>query len=229
MRLDTKSFFLKKDKEKKDLFPVGMICFKGFQGSGKTLTMVKKCFDIKKAFPNCKIYSNMFLFGVDYELFRSNTDLLNCLKQNNGTDGIIFLIDEAHLYFNKKNGIPLEVMQQLCLNRKNRRLCLMTWQIWEDVDPMLRKQIKTVVNCRRVWNLQINTYTNGEQLRYDKKESEFVAPKLYVEIFKHNNLYYSRYDTYEVIETNKEYDRTITAARGAPPAQLIDIKVKKGF
>ena len=42
-------------------FPTGSRVYKGYQGSGKTLSMVKYAQDIVKKYPNCAIFSNIRL------------------------------------------------------------------------------------------------------------------------------------------------------------------------
>lgn len=220
MVIDWSSFIKKYTRPKGKMFPLGMTVYKGLQGSGKSLSLTKDAFDIKSEFPSCVVFSNMFLSGIDYNLFTSVQELIDALQYKNGDDGVLILIDEAQNYFNKKTGVPIEVMSQLCQNRKNRRCILMTSQIWEDLDVMLRKQVKTVVNCRKLFNIQINTYHNGEELSFDKQTGEYVAPKRFTKVFKHNDKYYARYNTLEVIQTNEQYNRTLTMAQGAPPAPV---------
>lgn len=220
MIIDWSSFTKKYTRPKGKQFPLGMTVYKGLQGSGKSLSLTKDAFDIKKEFPDSVVFSNMFLSGIEYNLYSSTSDLIDALQYRNGNDGVLIIIDEAQNYFNKKTGVPIEVMSQMCQNRKNRRCILMTSQIWEDLDVMLRKQVKTVVNCKKVFNIQINTYHNGEELSFDKMTGEYVAPKKFTKIFKHNNQYYERYNTLEVIQTNETYQRTLTMAQGAPPAPV---------
>lgn len=228
MIIDWSSITKKYTKPKGKMFPLGMTVYKGLQGSGKSLSLTVDAFDIKKEFPDCVVFSNMFLYGIEYHLYKSVSDLIEALKFRNGSKGVLILIDEAQNYFNKKSGVPLEIMSQLCQNRKNRRCILMTSQIWEDLDVMLRKQVKTVVNCSKVWKFQVNNYFDGEQLTFDKFSSEYVAPKKFTKIFKHNNFYYSRYNTLEVIQTNEQYNRTLTMAQGAPPAPVnVHTNIKK--
>ena len=119
-------------------------------------------------------------------------------------------VDEAHLYFNKKTGISLDVLTSISQQRKDRRRIILSSQIWEDLDISLRKQVKEVVNCRRFGFLQINTILKGETLHWDKFEGAYIADKDYTEIFKHNDWLYSRYDTRQKIIKNDKYNRTIT-------------------
>lgn len=221
MVIDWSSLVKKYTKPKGHMFPLGMTVYKGLQGCGKSLSLTKDAFDIKKDFPECVVFSNMYLYGIEYNFYKSVSDLVNCLSYKNGDKGVLIIIDEAQNYFNKKTGVPLEIMAQLCQNRKNRRCILMTSQIWEDLDVMVRKQVKTVVNCRCILGkFQLNTYHNGESLSFDKLSGEYVAPKRFTKIFKHNNEYYNRYNTLEIIETNESYNRTLTMGQGAPPAPV---------
>lgn len=227
MIIDYNSFIQKYERPPKHQFPVGMIVYKGLQGSGKSLSETKDAFEIKESFPNCKVFSNMLLYGIKYTFIRNTADLREALEYKNGANGVLIVLDEAQTIFNKKNGVPLEVMAQFCQNRKNRRLILMTTQIWEDLDVMLRKQIKTVVNCNCIFGkIQVNTYHDGENLSYDKLKGEYVAPKRFTKVFKHNKKYYDRYDTFEVIQTNEQYDRTLTGGRSSPPT-AVSVTIKK--
>lgn len=231
MVIDWRSFLFKYKRPPKNQFPAEMVVYKGHQGCGKSLSLTCDAFDIVKDFPNCKVFSNMKLYGMGYVPITSNNDLINALQYKNGELGVLIILDEAQNYFNKKNGVPIEVMAQFCQNRKNRRCILMTSQIWEDLDVMLRKQVKTVVNCTCLFGkIQINRYLNGYELSFDKMTGEFVAPKKFTKVFKHNKKYYSRYETLEIIQTNETYNRTLTMAQGAPPApvnvQISNRKVK---
>lgn len=230
MVIDVSSFFKHWTRPPKKQFPSYMVAYTGFQGDGKSLSLIQDVFEIKKDFPDCLIFSNMKIKGLDYTLLTDIVDLVYCLQVENGDKGILIVLDEAQNWFNKRGGIPMEIMSEFCQNRKNRRCILMTSQIWNDLDVPLRKQVKKVVTCRNYFKkLQVNTYSNGYKLSFDKQSGEYVAPKLYTKIFKHNDEYYDRYETLEKIQTNKEYDRTLTMAQGAPPAPVnVQLTYKKG-
>ena len=95
--------------------------FIGYQGQGKSLSMVDYAFRVKEAFPNCIVYSNIKLFGIDYNFIFSDEDVKEALSVQNGADGVLVLLDEAHLYFGKKTGIGLEVLTAISQQRKDRR------------------------------------------------------------------------------------------------------------
>jgi len=214
MKIDWKSFKNKKTPEKGEKFPTGSRVYKGFQGSGKTLSMVKYAFDVKTQFPDCKIYSNIRLFGISYVFIEQNDHadalLRYALAEQRGDKGVLVLLDEAHLYFHKKTGIPLDVLTAISQQRKDRRKLVFSSQIWEELDISLRKQVKEVVDCRSMLGfLQINRVTDGETITYDKMKGEWQAKKLYTLVYKKNDLYYHRYDTYQKIISNQQYERPL--------------------
>lgn len=175
----SKIIYKKWVKPKKNLFPTGSRVYKGYQGSGKSLSMVKYALDVVKAYPNCQVYSNMIIKGIDnFNFINSDSELKEALSLRNGTDGVLVLLDEAHLYFGKRGGIPLDVLTAISQQRKDRRRLVFSSQIWEELDISLRKQVKEIVSCRCVFGcVQINTISNGETLSYDKLAGEYVAKR----------------------------------------------------
>lgn len=210
MRVFWDTFTKKWTKPKKGLFPVGSRVYKGYQGSGKSLSMVKYAQDIAKAYPECQIYSNMWIKHINnFNYIGSDEDLRQALAVRNGEAGVLVLLDEAHLYFGKKSGIPLDVLTAISQQRKDRRRIVFSSQIWEELDISLRKQVKEIVSCRCIFNcIQVNVISDGETLSYDKLNSVYVAKKIRTEIFKHNNELYNSYDTFQKIITNEEYSRS---------------------
>lgn len=220
MKIDYKSFTKKYIRPKKNLFPTGTMVFKGFQGSGKTLSAVHYLFHLKQEFPECLIYSNVLIKGLeDFDLIQTDEDLARALQESNGHKGIVIFLDEAHLFFNKKTGISLDVLTAISQQRKDRRRLIFTSQIWEELDVSLRKQVKEVVSCRCfLGKFQYNTISDGESISYDKLKGTWTAKKLRTEIFKHNQELYDSYDTYQKIIRNDSYHRDISPQ---PDVQLL--------
>lgn len=225
MKIYWNTFPKKRTPEPRGSFPVGSRVYKGFQGSGKTLSMVKYALDLSKKFPNCYIFSNIKINGIKNYQYIENDDILKyALTLKRGADGVLVLLDEAHLYFNKKNGISLDVLTCISQQRKDRRRLVFSSQIWEELDISLRKQVKEIVSCHKFGPIQINTISDGESLTYDKLQSAYVAKKISTEIFKHNDELYNAYDTFQKIITNQEYERSIT---GSPVNIEVQAKLKK--
>lgn len=209
--IDWKSFKEKGLKKLKNEFPIGTRAYKGFQGRGKTLSILHDVLKIREKFPDCIIFSNIKIENLNnYYYCCKDDDIYFGLNFDNGEKGVINIIDEAHLFFNKKTGISLDVLTQISQQRKQRRKIFISSQIWEDLDISLRKQVPEIVKCWNLGNIQINRISNGESLRYDKAKSEYVADLIGFSIFKRNKPLANRYDTFQKIETNQSYNRELT-------------------
>lgn len=254
MRIYWDTFTKKWHRPPRNQFPTGSRVYKGFQGSGKTLSMVKYAKDLLKAYPDMVIFSNINIYGIEqlyyhqayddeqkcyyyerdngnYQFIHDDELLKHALMFRNGTGGVLVLLDEAHLYFNKKTGISLDVLTAISQQRKDRKRLVFSSQIWEELDISLRKQVKEIVNCRCLLGfLQINTIFNGETLRYQHNldgSSGYNAKKISTEIFKHSDYLYNSYNTYQKIITNQQYDRPLTSSSPLPISLLLQTKQKK--
>lgn len=226
MKVDWISFRKKYVRPPQNLFPIGSIVFKGFQGSGKTLSMVHYVQLLKNQFPKCHIYSNVIIKNLDYIRIKNDNDLSLALSDSNASDGVVVLLDEAHLFFNKKRGISLDVLTAISQQRKDRRRIVLSSQIWEELDISLRKQVKHIVSCHSFGHIQVNTIYDGESLHWDKMQSAYVANKIYTEVFKHNKELYDSYDTYQKIVNNTEYSRTPSASPSSSTVVLDKKSIK---
>lgn len=208
LKIDFKSFKKKGLKKPKNAFPVGTRAYKGYQGRGKSYSIVADTIEIQKKFPECVVFSNIKIEGLkNYYYCQTDDDIYFGLSFDNGEKGVVNIIDEAHLFFNKKTGISLDVLTAISQQRKCRRKIMISSQIWEDLDVSLRKQVPEIVKCNNFGNIQINKISRGETLHYDKQRSEYVADLAGFEIFKRNVDVADKYDTYQKIETNKTYQR----------------------
>lgn len=230
MRIYWDTFIKHRTRDDKNAFPTGSVVFYGYQGNGKTLSMVAYAFQIKKEYPKSVIFSNVRLFGIDYTYLFSDEDVKAALSYQNGKDGVLILLDEAHLYFNKKTGIGLETLTAISQQRKDRRRIVFSSQIWEELDISLRKQVKDIVKCNRFLNMIILNYMDGETLSYNKLESQYEAKHVRYEIYKLNDEYYKRYNTYQKIVTNDEMIAPLSArAPTAPLSVEATVNYKKGI
>lgn len=187
-------------------FPTGTRVYKGFQGSGKTLSMVHYSLQILKKYPDCICYSNIIIAHERVRYFCSNDELEKILQLEVGDNGLLLLLDEAHLFFNKKRGISLDFLTAISQQRKNRFHIVMSSQIWEELDISLRKQVKHIVNCHSILRtIIVNDVSDGETLTYDKLEGAYVAKKLYTYVFHMTKKETSMYNTYQRISRNDEY------------------------
>lgn len=203
IHVDWKSVRQKLTPDKRDLPPMGMRMYIGPQGHGKSLSMVHDAWEIKRKYPNMKVITNMDISFAD-EKFKGTIGLKKAMKINNGEKGVLLVVDELQLFASKKQGIPYEVFQGLCQQRKKRRFLMGTAQDWEDVDVSARKKVAEVVKVRRFWKFQYNELFDGYSIKYDQKAGEWVCKSKGAWIFKHNDELYNMYDTYAEISTNDE-------------------------
>ena len=92
-------------------FPyAGMWLFTGAQGSGKTLLLMHMVKQIHEQYPDALIVSNISIFGIPCIPYQGIGDFD---KYNNGSKGIIFVIDEIHILFNALESakMPVSTMQ----------------------------------------------------------------------------------------------------------------------
>lgn len=232
MIIDYKSFFKKKTLSDKGGFPYGSRVYKAHIGGGKTLSMTHDIFELKKAFPDMVTFANFNIYGLsDFYLITNENEMFDALKYSNGDKGVVVAIDEAHLFWSKKDGIPIEVLSSISYQRKDRRKIMMTTQVWDELPVSTRKQVKEVVSCNRIFNIQWNIIYNGNLLKYDKKESEYVAPKINISVFKHYDDLYKSFNTYQKAIKNSDFElETLVAGRSSPPtATNVNVKLKKGL
>lgn len=206
MKIDFKSFLKKKSKDKNNGFPYGSAVYVAHIGGGKTLSMVYDAKKIQEKFPKCKIYANFNIKGINnFKLVTNSKEMDEALADTNGGAGVLVLIDEAHLFWMKKDGIPVEVLSSISYQRKDNRRIMFSTQIWDELPVSTRKQVMCVVKCSRFLNLQINSVFDGHLLKYNKLTSQYEAPRSYTYIFKHNDELYNSYDTRQKAIKNSEF------------------------
>ena len=165
----------------------------GAQGSGKTLLSVALLFELSKIFPNKKIFSNTTLYNINYEKYDFDGLLENIKNNNNYYDNSIILFDEIHIflnsldYYKKQNRLVQGFFSQL---RKRKIFLIGTAQYILNVDVRIRRQAKRVFEIfkrnNHIYEVHIHLIDG-----YFTQEIDTVFLKL--------DMYYNKYDTYEII------------------------------
>lgn len=148
-------------------FPyAGMWLFTGAQGSGKTLLLMHMVKQIHEEYPEALIVSNISIFGIPCIPYTGISDFD---KYNNGSKGVIFIIDEIHILFNALESakMPLSTMQVWAQNRKNRRLILGTTQRFSRAAKGVREQTTWHYECRRPLFWCLYRYRVFDGAKYD--------------------------------------------------------------
>lgn len=124
----------------------GLTLYTGKQGAGKTTALVEYLERMRRRFPNAIIVTN---FGYKYETMPMN-DWRDFFEVRNGTDGVIFAIDEIQNEYNSNDWktFPEGLLSEITQQRKQRVKIVATSQVFTRVVKQLREQCYEVVECR---------------------------------------------------------------------------------
>lgn len=192
--------------------PDGIWVFCGPQGCGKTLSAVQTARKIAKDYPSARVISNFdfeLCDGSRPEEFNSYDQLS---EEDNGIEGIIFVLDEIHVLWNslESKNIPVSEMAALCQMRKSRRLILGTSQVYSRIAKPIREQLKYVILCRNFLRvLQVNAVC-------DPAESVEIQGNIHPELVANKFWFHSPelYRAYETLEKINRIDRTAKQIAG---------------
>lgn len=196
-------------KEHPEYFdPSGFIVCVGIQGGGKTLVAVNYVYKLMQYYPKCLLVTNINLtnYPVDNKRvfkFESPEDFK---KYKNGYAGVIFLIDEIHLYLGSQKGnnnINPEVVQEICQQRKQRIHIVGTTQFYAQLNINLRRHFDTVVLCESGFfgYKQKISILNRESINSKESSNQVIEGEVKEKYSYWRAPYmFNRYDTYAVIE-----------------------------
>lgn len=194
-------------KDNPDYFyPKGLMVFCGPQGSGKTLSMVQYITKLTYAYPKAILCTNVDIKGInkttqviEYQGIQSLTDI------ENGTNGVIYCIDEIHLEFNSMESlqIPIEVMIEVSQQRKQRKHIIGTSQVFGRIAKAMREQINIAIVCKNYLGfIQHNKMIYGEET--EEVEGKLKAKTYANFIWIHTRELYESYDTYKKMKRYRE-------------------------
>lgn len=107
--------------------------------------------EMRKKYPKLKIYTNFGYTEQTAPLLKM-TDLLN-RDLYNGTDGVVFAIDEIQNEFSASTSrdFPESILSLITQQRKNHVVVLCTSQVFTRVAKPLREQAFKVIECSTLW------------------------------------------------------------------------------
>lgn len=181
----------------------GLTLFCGQQGCGKTASMVNYLEKIREEYPNCLVVTNFGYVHQDKAL-GSWDDLFN---MNNGTDGIVFAIDELQNEWSSGDhkDFPISILSVVTQQRKNAIKIIGTTQVFKRVVVQLREQATEVAECKTFcgrwtftkcfngedYNIMIESISEDKKAKVIRKwRSSFVQTDRFREL----------YDSYSVVE-----------------------------
>lgn len=188
----------------------GLTIYCGRQGGGKSISMVEYLDRIKKIYPNCMIVTNFNYIRQDMPF----TDWRQFTTLRNGTDGIIFAIDELQNEYNSTNwqDFPEEILSVVTQQRKQRIKIVATSQVFTRVVKQLREQCYEVVECKTFfgrWTKQKCFDADDYNYIIDNPtpERKFRTPKKWRYSFIQSNYIRNSFDSYAVVKNmeNKQF------------------------
>lgn len=189
-------------------YPAGIWVFCGPQGAGKTLSAVKCLKEICKEYPKAIVCANIEVKGIDNQVIPF-TDYAQLQELDNGTNGIIFFLDEIHVLWNslESKDIPISEMATFCQMRKNRRVIIGTSQVYGRIAKPIREQLQYVVDCHNFFNiLQFNSVLDPRE--YEEKDGHVEGQLLATQIWFHTPELYDSYDTlFKIKKATREREK----------------------
>ena len=188
-----------------DMYGVHIFC--GRVGCGKTISMVRSAQDIKRRFPNVKIYSN-FTTDISDGMINSWEDIINIdnIDENGVNQGVLFLFDEIHLTFDSLGwrNAPTNLLEYISLQRHLHKCIFGASQVWTRVNKIIKEQTDYVIECKSFLGARLienKCYTNENyQINGNMKESgQRKRPKEWKKCFVATDELRSHYDTDEII------------------------------
>ncbi len=192
----------------------GVSCYCGRQGSGKTIGVVEELERIKKIFPECIICTNINYLKQDIPL----TSWLQLLELRNGDKGVVFVIDEV-----QNNGLdwtkfPETLLAVITQQRKQKIKIYVTTQVYKNLVIQLRRQCFDVIECKTFFTrwtrhkcFDAEEYNNV--IDTPTPEKKFKLPKKWRYSFVQSNFLRNLYDTNQVVDKLKDFDKLLTDER----------------
>ncbi len=195
-------------RERSDVFDeYGFTVFTGRQGAGKTISMVEYLEDMRQKFPRVQIVTNFSYAHSNYSM----SDWRDLFSIRNGTDGVIFAIDEIQGEYNsaKWQDFPEELLSEISQQRKQRVKIVATAQAFSRVAKPIREQTVSVRICRTYAN-RYTRWKEYDAATFGTGDTPYIVKKRCVPTarrgFVQSDALRSLYDTWEKVERMKRLD-----------------------
>lgn len=184
------------NKDKDEFFYYGLWLFVGEQGAGKSIASADFIRRIKCEFPFCKIMANIGLKFAD-KFLKNYEDIL---YNENGKRGTVVFIDEIQNWFNsaERVGFPVELIQEVCQQRKQHKIIVGTSQCFNRVSLALRQQVNylckplTIASCLTIVRVYKPTVSEDGSIKKLRRVKTYF--------FVHDDEIRNSYDTFEKVK-----------------------------
>lgn len=184
----------------------GIDMYIGNFGQGKTLSMVKRAYQLKKVFgDDLTIISNIHLKNIDYVPLINFQQLID-LEEESENKGYLVLIDEISTVLSHRNyaNFPIELIGLLCQQRKRHIKILCTCQKYFMVDKIFRGITSRVIECGKSW--RIGKLTTYDAWDYENATDKRNLHRLFYKYWFITNRFFNMYDTSQMITKDMAKD-----------------------
>lgn len=195
--------FLKKRRRLTNGFPVGMVLFTGDQGAGKTLSQSRYVYQLQQKW-GAKVYSATDFANADVKI--DENDIAANILTKREDRPTVFLLDEIQVLLDRGNLDDVgrtQIRKAIQQQRKRNTSIVGTLQVYLDIAPEYRRQIKYVVRCMHFGPIQIERWMPGNSLSFNQETNKYEGPTDSIKIWKRHNDMYDLYDTYQVVGDKK--------------------------
>lgn len=208
LRIDFKSFFKKGFKRNSDNF--GLFCYTGKQGKGKTFSAIQF---LEKYEKDHLIITNVSSYATSLHMRGKKVLYVKTLEECVDSaisliqedEKIIIFFDEIFTVLEKRKDLPKYILSFLSQLRKRKIILITTAQEWSEIQITFRRYCRLQISCNMFeipivpFSFYINTVNDGDQIKWDDSEQEFIAPTIFTTFGKCNKKIVDLYNTYETI------------------------------
>ena len=184
---------------------IGLYCYCGPQGNGKTYSLVEYLYDNR----NSSVYVGN-IAGItccEYLLINGFEGLIDFKHKLDSGEFVVpagkqlvIFYDELFTEIQKQSKLNSEVMDFLCQMRKRKIIFLTTCQYWAELPITFRRFCRFQIECR-MFNLGFisilwKRFRDGENMKWSELDQDFVAPLVSNTISKTRVHIANSYDTF---------------------------------
>jgi hypothetical protein len=139
-----------------------------------------------------------------FQDFEQLSIALTCV--DNGTYGVIYLIDEIHTYLNAldSKNIPMYIFTEISQQRKQRKVIVATSQLFDRIAKPLREQCDNMIVCRTLFSI-LTIQKAYDAMTLDKDyDGSYLGKVQKRGWFFHSRKIRESYDTYQKVVSGRD-------------------------
>lgn len=218
----------------KDFYKLfGITCFTGFYGQGKTLGAVTYALNIKKRYPDVKLYANFKMKGIEKQI--TTPDEIVQLGQVPGRKVLVFDEIQSTFASTSYSEFPIELLWSLTQCRKNALAVLACSPVYTRMSIQLRESTDTIVVCKNVFKLDrwfnYAFYHAADYEKYQDERMKLLANRKYSINRVSTDKDYRAYDTSGIVDRMEVKEEKVKVKTGErlknEILKLVDEKISR--